>query len=90
MKILDGTNDKAYLEQVAANATQLNAEDRTQLSRLLQYFQEVSDETLLDWDTDTSDLELKPDSRKYNCKYYPFPRIIKYAFSKDLQYLVKI
>ena len=41
LKILDSTYVKACLEQIAANATKLNYEDRTQLLRLLQYFEDL-------------------------------------------------
>ena len=36
VKILDSTYTKVYLEQLAANATHMNAEERTQLIRLLK------------------------------------------------------
>ena len=39
VKILEITSVKADLEQVAANITQLNAEEINQLLRLLQYFE---------------------------------------------------
>ena len=40
LKIIDSTYAKADLKQVADNATQLNVEERTQLLRLLKYFEE--------------------------------------------------
>ena len=55
-KILDSTYAEAGLKQVAANATQLNAEERTQLLRLLEYFEDLYDGTLGDWDTDPINL----------------------------------
>ena len=38
LKILDSTYVKACLEQIAANATKLNYEDRTQLLMILKDF----------------------------------------------------
>ena len=38
VKILDSTYAKADVKQVANKATQMNAEERTQLLRLLEYF----------------------------------------------------
>ena len=53
---------KAYLKQVAGNTTQLNSEERTQLLRILEYFKDLFGDTLGDWDTETVNLELNPDS----------------------------
>ena len=54
---------------LAANATQMNYEQITQLLGLLKYFDEFFDQNIGDWDTDPFDLELKPDSKPFNCKY---------------------
>ena len=43
-----------------------------------------------DWDTYPAKLESNPDSKPFNCKYYPVPIINKDNFCKDLQQLVKI
>ena len=48
------------------------------------------DGTLGDWDTETVDLELKPDSKPFNSKYYLVPRINKIFFQKELKRLVEI
>ena len=77
VKIFDSTYEKSDLKQVADNATQLNTEEKTQLLRLLKYFEDLFDDTLGDWDTEPIDLELKPYSKPFNCKYYLVPRINK-------------
>ena len=59
----------AYLEQVAANATQMNAEERTQLQGLLKDFEDLFDGALGEWDTEPTDLEFKPNSKPSNYKY---------------------
>ena len=41
VKIIDSTYVKDDLEQVAANATQLNAEEINELIKILQYFGEL-------------------------------------------------
>ena len=46
VKIINITYAKADLKQVADNATQLNAEERTQLLRLLKDFEDLFDGTL--------------------------------------------
>ena len=81
---------KADLKQVAYNSTQLNNEEITQLLRLLGYLEDLFDGTLGDWDTDPVDLDLKPDSKTFNSKYYPAPIINKETFCKYLKCLVKI
>ena len=81
-KILDSTYAKAYLEQLAANATQTNTEEITQLLRILEYFGDFFGGNLGDWGTDPVYFELNSDSKPFNCKYYPVPRLNKYTFSQ--------
>ena len=91
LKIIDSTYAKGELEQLAANATQMNAEERIQLLRILQDFEDLFDGTLGDWDTDTINIELKPYYKTFNCKkYYQVPIFNKETFCKELQRLVKI
>ena len=85
VKNLDRTYIKAYIEHVASNAVQLNAEERTKLIALIKEFDDLFDGTLGEWDTKTIDLELMPDSKLFDFKYYPAPIINKEAFCKDLQ-----
>ena len=61
VKILDRTYENTGLEQVFANASQLNADERNLLLSLLEDFEDLFDGTLGDWATDPVDLELKPD-----------------------------
>ena len=82
LKILDSNYEKAYLDQVDANTTHMDDENRTQLQRLLKYFGDLFDGNLGDWDTEPVDLESNPDYKLFNCKYYPVPRINKEAFNK--------
>ena len=58
VKLLNSTSVKANLKQVANNATQMSPEERTQLLRPLEDFDELFDCTLGDLDTDPVDLEL--------------------------------
>ena len=48
------------------------------------------DGTLGEWDTDPIDLELKPNFKSVNIKYYPVPRTNKETFRKELQFLVEV
>ena len=68
----------------------MNSEERTQLLRLIEYFDDLFDENIGDWDPDTVKLELKPYYKPFNCKYYLVPRINKETFRKELKHLVKI
>ena len=49
----------------------------------------MSDGTLGDWATEPVDLEINPDSKPFNSRHYPFPRI-KESFRKELKRLVEI
>ena len=68
----------------------MNADERTQSLRLLEYFQELFDGTLGEWITEPVNLELKPYYEPFNNKYYLVPRINKDNFCKELKRLVKI
>ena len=76
VKILDSTYAKSDLEQLV-NASQMNGEERTLLLIFLGDFEDLCDGTLGNWSTDFVDLELNPDSKLFNSRYYPVPRIDK-------------
>ena len=90
VKIIDSNYAKAEIKQVDDNSTHMNAEEITQLLRLIKYFEELFDGTLVKWDTDPINLELRTSYKPFNSKYYPFPIINKETFRKDLKHLVKI
>ena len=83
VKILDITYAKAELDHVSANANHPNAEDRTQILRILKDFEDLFDGTQGDWDTDPADLELNTDSKLFNCKYYLVSIIKNDTFCKE-------
>ena len=89
VKILDSTYVKSDLEQVAANASQLDIEERSQRLSLLQNFNYLLGVTIGDWETEIVDLDLNPDSKQLNFKYYPVPILKKDASCNDFQCLVK-
>ena len=60
----------------------MNAEEITLLLSFLEDFKDLFDDTLGDWATDPIDLKLKLDSKPFNSRYYPVPRINKEIFSK--------
>ena len=88
-KIIDITYAKAYLQQVADKATHMNSEERTQLLRLPKELEDLFDRTLGDLNTEPVNLEFNPDSKPFNCKYYPVPRINKEPFWREIHRLVK-
>ena len=90
VKTLDSTYEKAYLKQVADKATQLDAEEITQLLRLLKYFEDLFDGTLGDWETDHVNLELNPDSKPFKILKHLVPIINKETSRKELKRLVEI
>ena len=89
VKIINSTYAKADLEQVV-NDSQINSEERTLLLSLIKYFEDLFDGTLGDWATEPVYLELKPDSKPFNSRYYLVPRINKETVHKDLNILVEI
>ena len=68
VKIIDSNYKNIDLNQVAANATQLNVEERTQVLRLLKDSEDLFDGTLGDWDTEPVNLELNTGSKPFNSK----------------------
>ena len=90
VKILYSNYAKADLKPVANNETQLNYEKRTLLLILLEESEDLFDGTLGDWATKPVDLEIKPDSKPFNSRYYPVPRINKEIFRKEIKRLVEI
>ena len=88
IKTLDITYARADLNQVGDNATQLDAEERTQLLRLLEDFKDLFGGTLVDLAIESIELELKPGYKPYNIKYYLVAIINKETFCRELKRLV--
>ena len=68
VNIIDNTYAKEEFEQIAANATHMNDDQRTELLGLLNYFEERFDGTIGYWDTYPFDFELNTDYKPFNCK----------------------
>ena len=77
-KITNITYANAELESAASN------KQKTQLISIPKYFEDLFNVTLGYWDTEPVNLELNPNSKPFNCKYYPVPRTNKDNFHKDL------
>ena len=58
----------------------MNAGERNQLLRILEYYGDLFDGTIGDWETDIVNMELHPDSKQFNSKYYPVSIINKEIF----------
>ena len=67
----------------------MNDEERTLLLSLLEYLVDFLNGTLSDWGTEYVKLELNPDSKPFNSRYYPLPRINKETFLKELKSLIE-
>ena len=80
---------KEDLKQVANNSTHLISEERNQLIRLFEEFEDLFDGTLGDWDIEPVNLEINPGSKPFNSKYYPWIKINKEIFCKELIFLVE-
>ena len=75
IRILDTNYKKTNLKEVVANAHQLNDGEKGLLLALLKDFEDIFDGTLGHWDTKPIDIELKPDTKLYNGRYHPAPKI---------------
>jgi hypothetical protein len=90
VKILDSTYEKANLEEIAANAVDLDKDEKELLLSLLKDFEDLFDGTLGHWDTEPVNIELKADAKPVSSRYYPVPKINKETFKKELLRLVDI
>ena len=90
LKILDITYAKEKFKNVANNEIHLNAEEITQLLRLLKYFGDLFDGNLGHEETVPVNLKLNPGSKPCNSAYYPVNRINKENFCKEIKSLVEI
>ena len=88
VKILNGTYEKADLNQVADDATQLNSEERTLFLSILEDFEDLFEVTLGDQANYPVNLDIKPGSKPFNSRSYLVPRINKELFRKELKRLV--
>ena len=79
--------DRAKRSNKLRDAWGGNAEERTQLLGILQYFEDLFYITLGDSAINPIDTELKT---PFSCKYYPVLGVNKETFCKELQILVKI
>ena len=62
----------------------MNAEERNMLLNILEEFEDFFYGTLGEWDTETVYLEIKPDFKPFNSRYYMVPRINKAFFENIL------
>ena len=89
-KIINSVYTKYDLKQFAENFTQLHPEERKIPLGLLNKFENLFDEIIGKWYTDTIYLDLNPYLKPFNSRYYPVTRINKYTLHKDIQRLVEI
>ena len=71
MNIPNSTYVKSELEQVAATTSHMNAKERNQILRLIKDFGDFFGGTIGEWYTDPVGLELNPNYKQFNSKYYP-------------------
>ena len=90
VKILDSKYEKANLEEIVANAKNLDEGQKQMFIKLLKQYETLFDETLGRWNTTPVNIELRSNSKPVNTKWYPVPRINKLTFKKELMRLVKI
>ena len=76
------TYKKEDLEQVATKIVQLNDYGRIKLMSILNGLEDLFDVTLVEWEIENVKIELKPNCRPVNSKYYLVYRINKDTFQK--------
>ncbi len=89
-KILDAKYDKADLEEITANCTHLEPEEREALLRLLKKHEALFDGTLGDWKGEEYDIELKADAKPYHARAYPIPKIHEKTLRDEVARLCKL
>ena len=90
VKILDSKCEKANLNKIVEDANNLDANQKQMLLKLLKQYETLFDGILGRWRTIPVNIELRPDSKPVNSRWYPIPRINKLTFHKELMRLVKI
>ena len=90
LKILNSTYSKAKLDDVAADAVQLDTNKRENLLVLIKEFDDLFDVTLVKRDTFQINLEVNPVSKQLHARYDPVPRLNMEVFHKQLLWLVEI
>ena len=89
-RTLESNYAKVDLKQIVDNASHLNVDESTLSLILLEDFDHLFDGTLGNWATEFVNLELNPNSKPFNSRYYPPPIIDKDIFRKELKRLVEL
>ena len=80
VKILDSKYKKVNLNEIVANAKNLEKDQKKMLLKLLKQYKTLFDGTLGRWNTTPVNIELRSNSKPVNAKWYPVPRINKLTF----------
>ena len=80
-KILDAKYEKADLKQVVQDIPELTAQEKAQLLKLLQTYEDLFDGTLGQWKGAPYNIHLKDDAKPYHGKPYKLP----YVYEKKLR-----
>ena len=89
-RTLESNYAKVDLKQIVDNASHLNVDESTLSLILLEDFDHLFDGTLGNWATEFVNLELNPNPKPFNSRYYPPPIIDKDIFRKELKRLVEL
>ena len=90
LKILDSEYEKADLNRIVDKADNLDSDQKQMLLKLLKQFENLFDGTLGKWNTNPVIIEMKPDAKTINSRWYTVPRINKLTFKNVLKRLEKI
>jgi hypothetical protein len=89
-EILDAKYEPANLEEVAAECTNLDDEQREDLHRLLKKYESLFDGTLGQWKGEDYDIELKEGATPYHARPFPIPRIHEQTLRHEVDRLCEI
>jgi transposase InsO family protein len=89
-QILDAKYEKADLDAVCDDCTNLTGRQRDMLKRLLEKHESLFDGTLGHWRGETYDIELKPDAKPYHARAYPIPKAYEQQLRLEVERLEQL
>ena len=83
VKILDSNYQKADLDKVVEDATNLNRKQKQMLLKILKRYKKLFDGTLGKWKTNPVKIDIRPGSELVNSQWYIVPQINKLTLKNN-------
>ena len=91
VKILDVNYEKADLpEIIRTRCTNLSPSEQDKLLGVFTEFEDLSDGTLGDWETEPASFELKEGTKPYHGRAFPIPKVHKKTIMNEIKRLIEI